>query len=113
MSRTTTFWVLWVSLLLLVPLPVYRAGWASLPVAYLATSAGAPLLLLQAGIGAFALWVLARSYCRWTVAWQDKIRGAVMAIAVLAAITVFASVPVYRTLPQSGGEPMTFQWLYE
>ena len=116
MSIRTTHWVFWISLLLLIPLPVYGQSWGWLPVAYLILTAFYHfdvLYLLQALFWGALLWWLSRSYCRWTAHWEAKLRGSVMAIAVLSLLILFASIPVYRPVDRAGDSRLTFQWLYE
>lgn len=118
MNLTTTRWVLWISLLLLVPVPVYGVRWGWLPVMYLLTSlgAGAPLLprlLLQVVFWALILWLPVRTYCRWTRLWEPKIRGSVMAIVVFVSLLLVSSIPVYRPAFGSSTRALAVQWLYE
>lgn len=122
MNKTTTHWVLWISLLLVLPLPVLTLPassvglWSSLPVGYLliASIQGSGWLYLLQGIGwAALLWWAARRYCLWSEAWEPKIRGSIMAITMLSLLILCSSIPIYRDIQRQQGQPLTFQWLYE
>lgn len=117
MSKTTTLWVLWISLLLLLPLPILsEGGMATLPVAYLfqvSIKDWVLLELLQGALWALVLWLLAQGYIQLAGAWESKIRGSVMAIVVLSLLILFSSIPIYKNVPRHGGQLLTFQWLYE
>ena len=115
MDIATTRWVFWISLLILLPLPVFSTPWGWLPVAYLLLAFfrdGGALLLLYALVWGAGLWLLALGYCRWTRRWESRVRGSLMAISVLTMLVVFSSVPVYRPVAVLGDKPVTFQWLY-
>lgn len=119
MTIKLTRWVLWISLLVILPLPVYGQQWGFLPAAYvlfvvvirgqweLANVAG------QALIWALILWVIAHIYGTWSARWEPKIRGSVMAITVFTLLIVVSSVEVFRPLETANSQPLTLPWLYE
>lgn len=119
MTLNTTRWVLWVSLMVILPLPVYAQQWGCLPAAYLFVALivgeGHPALLLagQALVWALIFQGIAHIYCLWSAQWQAKIRGSVMSLAVFVTLIVVASVPVYRVPYGDTMQPVTLSWLYE
>lgn len=119
MTLTTTRWVLWVSLLVLCPLPVFAEVWGCLPAAYLflavVSGEGHALWLLggQALVWALIFWGLALMYCKGTAQWQPKIRGSIMSLTIFVLLIAVASVPVFRKPYGDSTAAVTLSWLYE
>lgn len=119
MTISLTRWVLWISLLVIVPLPVYGHQWGVLPVAYilyiviikgqweLANVAG------QALIWALILLAITYMYGYWSARWEPRVRGSVMAITVFSLLIIVSSVEVFRPLENHDREALTLPWLYE
>lgn len=119
MTPTTTHWVLWTSLMLLLPLPVYAEAWGCLPAADLFiaifTGEGSPgwLLGLQAVFWSLIFQGVAHMYCVRTARLEPKIRGSLMSVAMFVLLILVASAPVFRVPYGEPGEALTLSWLYE
>jgi peptidoglycan/LPS O-acetylase OafA/YrhL len=128
MPITTTRRVLWISLLLLAPLPFYGQHWGWVPVArVLQIIAGMLsselvfkadgeainllLLLLQALFWLCFLAGAAVVYGKWSRTWPDKIRGSIMGLLVFTALLIFSSVRIYSSL-LAPPQHLTFLQLY-
>lgn len=120
MSVNMTRWVLWISLLVLLPLPVYNGlQWGFLPPAYIIYVIVIEGRWELANVGGHALiWALilaalAHIYAHSAARWEAKIRGSVMAVTVFSLLIIFSSVPVYRPLDTQDNSTLTLPWLYE
>ncbi|MDC3332938.1 hypothetical protein OAV62_01730 [bacterium] len=105
MTKRMTQWVLWISLLLIVPLPIFWAELGYYPVGHLIYSwfceDSVPLIdtLLITGqsIGyLLALWWCARAYVVVSDDWTEKITGSIMCLAVFSTLILVSSVGVYQ-----------------
>ena len=123
MSPTTTFRVFWLSLVVVLPMPCYWQSWGVLPVlAQLqllvanlwqqGPTVAALMGGLQIAVGLAASALMAQGYVRYTSLWPSRIRGSVMGISVLTALTVLSSTAVYTT-PFVAASGMTFLQVYQ
>lgn len=130
MNLTTTRWVFFVSLVLVMPLPFYHGELAWLPVArvFFIVTAQCYLLFLDAGLanpiggtlllaaGALiwllVLWLAVNAYALWTKAWPSTVRGSVMGLMVFTLLILLSSFAVYRPLMAADG-PIGFLEVYD
>lgn len=125
MTITMSRWVLWVSLIIVAPMPLLSQGaWHWVPVfrvvqllwrTLLPASAESVLtlsIILQAGLGALLLGGLAFTYGIWSSHWPAKIRGSVMSLMLFVSLILLASVPAYRPLVSSAEPLLTFMRVY-
>jgi hypothetical protein len=129
MSPTTTRWVFFIALLLLLPLPFYNGGLGWLPAArvfFIATAEGY-LMLSQQSIGSpvdgilllslevvgwvVLLWLAASAYIIYTKLWPSTVRGSVMGLLVFSLLILLSSLPAYRPLGLAQS-PITFLQVY-
>lgn len=132
MSTSTAKWFLWVSLLVLLPLPVLApvditAGNDSV---WSVSSAGQLLqllmsspqlgvvsgwwfaaLVLQILLAGLLAWGIAIVYGRASLQWPIKIRGSIVGLCVLTLLITFSTFPVYRPWPQQ--KSLSFLELYQ
>ena len=116
MSRTATGWVLWVSLILLIPLPIPGEPWGALPVVYLLINSfgvGGLWFVIYGVLWAAVMGWVSFRYCHWSEGWEPRIRGSVMAIVILSLLILFSSIPSYRVAGDPNAPGVTFRWLYE
>ena len=116
MSPYTTRWVFFISLLLLLPLPFYSGGIASLPVArvlFIVTAEAYLLLLGQVSgfllgdifllslevVGwVVVLWFAVSAYNTYTSSWPSAVGGSVMGLVVFTLLILLSTFPAYRQL---------------
>lgn len=131
MPVNTTRWVLWVSLLILLPLPFHIFHWELLPLGAVLKSQFSGDLqrlynfslleqaliftqcLLAMLINALVSW----GYGHYTAHWQERIRGSVMGITVLSMLILFSSIAIYShqlsaTMADNKPMRMTFFQVY-
>ena len=129
MSPTTTRWVFFIALMLVLPLPFYNGGPGWLPAArvffivtaegYLMLSEQSPaspvggILLLGLEVVGWVvlLWLAASAYISSTKTWPSTVRGSVMGLLVFTLLILLSSIPVYRPLGLALG-PITFLQVY-
>ena len=129
MSLVMARWVLFISLLFILPLPFYAQQLAWLPVVYLLKlwlvnlhlnsadiiSSFVMLVMLELTLAVFACWWLAKCYEFVSVNWPIKIRGSIVGLTVFSLLLVCSSVPVYRIFAAAEVkvEPVAFRELYQ
>ena len=130
MTVTTARRVLWISLLLLIPLPFLLSHWGWVPAGRIVqvmlhglaswivgngdnVAWISPLLVLQLLLWLLVLWCVAWAYGQWSANWPVKIRGSIMGLTVLILLIVFSSAPVYRSLLSAEPLPMSFLQVYQ
>jgi hypothetical protein len=126
MSVTAIRWVLWVSLVLLLPLPLQllELGWVpaffGLNVLFstlllpAASPEGAMLMLApQVAVAVLLNWLLADCYLRISAPWPAKLRGSIMGIAVLTGLVLAATFRVYQLPFPTEAAAVTFFQLYQ
>ena len=99
MSARRAALILWCVLMIVLPLPVWQAGhWGGLPAlrSLMAAFSGMPLLGWHALMGMLVAAALAWCYRRWAERLPVRIRGALVGLLGLTALTVLSAVPVYR-----------------
>lgn len=122
MSTVTARWVLWVSLLLLLPLPFFTEQLTLLPAGYwiralargladTQTIALSMSLALQLLLALVTTAMLAYFYSLWSKHWPSKIRGSIMGLSIFSLLIIFASVPVYDSIEDSN--KLTFLQVYQ
>jgi hypothetical protein len=129
MSPTTTRWVFFIALLLLLPLPFYNGGLGWLPVVrvFFIVTAEGYLMLSQQSFGSpvdgilllglevvgwvVLLWLAVSVYIDYTKAWPSTVRGSVMGLLVFSLLILLSSFPAYRPLGLAQG-PITFLQVY-
>ena len=114
--------VLWVSLLIILPLPFYSQNLAWVPIGRIVqllirgvlpeAGLAAALLCAQAIIWSIVLWLMALLYGATTKAWPAKIRGSIMGLMVLTLLMLFSSMPIYYALAPPGQTALTFLQVY-
>ena len=125
MTITMSRWVLWVSLIIIVPIPLLSQGaWHWVPVFRVVQLLWRTLLpvpvesvvslsiILQAGFGALLLALLAFAYGLWSAQWPVKVRGSVMSLTLFVSLILLASIPAYRPLVSSAESLLTFMAVY-
>jgi|GEM_PF-3798278 len=109
MPVNTARWVLWVSLVVLLPLPLYIVEWGLLPLGAVLKSLTTDHLQQLSDVSFFErlaifcqclIGILFEGWLAWSAGycsrhWQDKIRGSVIGITVLGTLMVFSSVGIY------------------
>lgn len=119
MTLTTVRWVLWVSLLVLAPVPVYQQLWGWVPLGHLvqAVAYGAlPISLVLLGqllLWGLILWLAAFLYGKLSLNWPARIRGSIMALTVFSVLIVFSSMPIYQPLLLGDSPRLSFLQLYQ
>ena len=116
MTITSTRWVFFIALMLLLPVPFYHGALALLPVfrvifiitaqAYLYLSGVDPLYLLtdlvllsaQVMFWGLCLWFIVRAYLFASRRWTASVRGSVMGLLVFSLLIILSSIPVYLSL---------------
>lgn len=99
MSALRAALILWCVLMILLPLPVWQAGhWGGLPAlrSLQVAFSGMPVLALHALMGALVAGLIAWFYRRWAERLPVRIRGALVGLLGLSALTVLSAIPVYR-----------------
>ena len=130
MSPTTTRWVFFISLLLLLPLPFYNGvlGWLSAARVFFIVTAQCYLLVLDSGLASpvggilllaagtlawlLVLWFAVTAFTIWSRAWPSTVRGSVMGLLVFTLLILMSSFAVYRPLSAAQG-PVTFLQVYD
>lgn len=126
MTVTTTRWVLWFFLLILLPLPFYQQDWCWVPVGrivqlmmHLAVAgdntvgfAVTPSIVALLLLWSLLLWMLSRSYTALAAGWPDRIRGSIMGLSVFSLLILFSTFRVYQPLVLPG-QSVSFLQLYQ
>ncbi|WP_101759405.1 hypothetical protein [Oceanicoccus sp. KOV_DT_Chl] len=114
MPVMTARWFLAVSLIVLLPMPFYFEGWYSSTVLFvMAFSTFSWLLVAQGIIAVLVIAGIAYAYGLLSAMWPAKIRGSIMGLAVLTALIVFSSLPIYHDLASRDGTTISFLELYQ
>ena len=118
-------WVLWISLLILMPIPFYVGSWSCLPVervigiSYAALIGDlemafpAPLLVAQLLGWSMLLWMCGFFYGLLSERWSDKIRDSIMGLVVLTLLMLFSTFPVYHSSLAGDASQLNFRQLHE
>ena len=130
MSPTTTRWVFFIALLLLLPLPFYNGELAVLPVVrvFFIVTAQGYLMLSQQSFGSpvdgilllglevvgwvVLLWLVASAYIFYTKPWPSTVRGSVMGLLVFSLLILLSTFQAYRPLGMAQA-PITFLQVYD
>lgn len=129
MSTSTVKWFIWVSLMIMLPLPVFMPV-SGIDLVWSVSSAGQLLqllinspqsevvsswwfaaLVLQILLAGLFIWGIAIVYGRASLHWPVKIRGSIAGIAVLTLLITFSTFPVYQ--PWSQDKVLSFLELYQ
>ncbi|MEH6556632.1 MAG: hypothetical protein V7459_05355 [Oceanicoccus sp.] len=109
MPVNTTRWVLWVSLLILLPFPLHIHHWGLLPLGavlksllsghlqqlYNLSLLEQALIFTQCLVAMLISALISWTYGYYSSNWQEKIRGSVMSIVVFSALIIFSTMPIY------------------
>jgi ABC-type transporter Mla maintaining outer membrane lipid asymmetry permease subunit MlaE len=109
MPVSTARWVLWVSLLILLPFPFHIHYWGLLPLGavlksllsgyleqlYNVSSLEQAFIVAQCLVATLITALISWVYGYYSSNWQEKIRGSVMSIVVFSALIIFSTMAVY------------------
>ena len=124
MSDTSTRWVIWAALAILLPIPLLYGSWGWVPswytskVAYrlfssdMAIGSAEVLLVVQLIVSLVLFYFIAGVYLRLCKNLPIKIRGSLVGVIILTTLILFYTFPVYHSPFDDFGASVTFLQLY-
>lgn len=101
---------MWLSLLVILPMPVFGGCWGWLPGWHIAgllqqawlteNTVTGLVLAFQLALAILACGGLAQCYVHYSRLWAVKIRGSIMGIIILTLLVLLATFPLYRSIDQ-------------
>lgn len=116
-------WVLWISLIVILPLPIMSDTVVLLPLGYFiqhffhsvifseALFEYDFLIIMQCLLWLGLLYTLAFLYGKISMNWPIKLRGSIMSLVIFIGLILCASIPVYKSIEHP--QWVTFMTIYE